>query len=321
QNYLTGNIPSWIGDRLLSLKILRLRSNKFYGSIPSQLSKLKGLQILDIADNFLSGPIPKSFKLLNSMTIQNKRLQPLIPSDNVFFQKRVQGSHVIISSDSNIYWSDALMINIKGIDREFTDILSLVNIIDLSCNNLTGDVPIELMSLVGLISLNLSRNELKGRIPINICDMQSLESLDLSKNHFSGEIPESIAKLSKLNYLNLSYNQLSGRIPRGTQLDTFKELSYYGNSELCGMPLSKTCEDDDPNSHTRENNFNDDDAEDDNFGLFLSIGLGFAVGLWGVLGTLLLKMSWAITYFQWYDNLTNNIYVYVVVRINRWFNN
>ncbi|XP_020597596.1 phytosulfokine receptor 1-like [Phalaenopsis equestris] len=171
------------------------------------------------------------------------------------------------------------------------------------------------MNLVGLISLNLARNEFTGHIPINIGDMQSLESLDLSRNHFSGQIPESIVKLSKLNYLNLSYNQLSGRIPSGTQLDTFKESSYYGNSELCGMPLFKTCKDDEHNIHNGGSNSNDDD----DFGLFLGMGLGFVVGLWSILGTLLLKKSWAFTYFQWFDDMTNNIYVYVAVKINRHF--
>ncbi|XP_020586799.1 probable LRR receptor-like serine/threonine-protein kinase At4g36180 [Phalaenopsis equestris] len=311
ENYLTGSIPLWIGENLLSLKILRLHSNKFHGSIPLELSKLKDLQILDLGKNFLSGSIPKSFKFLNSMTIQNKRLETLIPQDS---QITLNSGHYFSTSMNFI--PDSIMIGIKGIVYEFKGILSLVKIIDLSSNNLTGEVPTKLMCLVGLMSLNLSRNHFTGQIPNKIGVMQSLENLDLSRNHFSGDIPRSIVMLSALSYLNLSYNELSGRIPTGTQLDTFNESIYYGNPKLCGKPLHKTCEGDEHKIHGEGGNFQDDD----DFGLFLGMGLGFTVGLWTVLGTLLLKRSWASTYFQFLDKVINNIYVFVNVKVNQWFN-
>ncbi|KAI0499542.1 hypothetical protein KFK09_017746 [Dendrobium nobile] len=319
QNKLTGNIPIWIGKRLSSLKILCLRSNSFHGSIPFELFKLKGLQILDLAYNFLSGPLPKSLKLLDAMATKNKRLQPWIHLDGFrfpFTDHSIFNKHVPISLEITL--PDSLMIDVKGIEREYTNIvLSLVKTIDFSCNNRNGEVPIELTSLVGLISLNLSRNQFIGPIPINIGFMQSLECLDLSMNYFSGEIPHSIVNLNGLNHLNLSYNQLSGRIPMGTQLDSFNESSYYGNPKLCGKPLVNTCEGDEHAIHNGGRKSHDDK---DNFDLYLGMSLGYIIGLWGVLGSLLLKRSWAIAYFQFYKNMTKNIYVFLLVRINRWFN-
>ena len=45
-NYLSGNLPSWIGSHVL---MLRLRSNLFSGIIPRQWCNLPSLHILDLA--------------------------------------------------------------------------------------------------------------------------------------------------------------------------------------------------------------------------------------------------------------------------------
>ena len=112
---------------------------------------------------------------------------------------------------SYLGFKEDLILVVKGRKSNYNSILPLVRIVDLSCNNLSGGIPIEILSLFGLQSLNLSRNHLMGRIPENIGGMKYLESLDLSNNHLSGEIPQSITNLTFLSYLDLSYNNLSGR--------------------------------------------------------------------------------------------------------------
>ncbi|KAK2387420.1 receptor protein EIX2 [Trifolium repens] len=67
--------------------------------------------------------------------------------------------------------------------------------IDLSANNLSGEVPLELYQLVQVQTLNLSHNNFIGTIPKTIGDMKNLESLDLSNNKLYGEIPQSRALL------------------------------------------------------------------------------------------------------------------------------
>ncbi|RVW24345.1 Receptor-like protein kinase 2 [Vitis vinifera] len=47
-NRFSGHVPAWIGERMPNLLILRLRSNLFHGSIPSQLCTLSSLHILDL---------------------------------------------------------------------------------------------------------------------------------------------------------------------------------------------------------------------------------------------------------------------------------
>ena len=92
--------------------------------------------------------------------------------------------------------------------------------IDLSSNNLSGEIPEEITTLDALVNLNLSWNCFSGVVPNKIGEMQLLESLDLSRNNLSGKIPASLSNLTFLSYLDLSYNNLTGRIPSGQQLDT-----------------------------------------------------------------------------------------------------
>ncbi|CAN6568062.1 unnamed protein product [Malus baccata var. baccata] len=65
ENKLSGLITEWLGVGLSNLTIFILRSNYFYGSIPSQLCNMGRIQILDFSMNNISGSIPKC---LNSLT-------------------------------------------------------------------------------------------------------------------------------------------------------------------------------------------------------------------------------------------------------------
>ncbi|KAK5844920.1 hypothetical protein PVK06_001066 [Gossypium arboreum] len=68
------------------------------------------------------------------------------------------------------------------------------------------------------------------------------EWLDLSSNKLSGQIPTGLLDLTFLSFFNVSYNQLVGRIPCGNQFNTSENGSYQGNEGLCGVPLSRGCD-------------------------------------------------------------------------------
>lgn len=174
--------------------------------------------------------------------------------------------------------------------------LRLLNTMDLSDNKLFGTIPEELCLLAGLRSLNLSYNHLSGKIPNKIGGLKSIESLDLSNNQISGEIPQTMDALSSLNHLNLSYNNLSGKIPTGNQLQTLDNPSIYaGNLQLCGDPLPKKC----PKEYEpAKPPIKDDDDKKDKILFWFIIVAVYAVGLWGVIGTLALKKNWRVAYFR-----------------------
>ncbi|VVB02136.1 unnamed protein product [Arabis nemorensis] len=204
-NKLTGKLPSWL-NKLSSLFMLRLQSNSFTGQIPDNLCNVPNLHILDLSGNKISGPIPKCIGNLTAIAHET--------SFEVF-----QNLVFIVTRA-----------------RKYQEILNSIN---LSGNNINGEIPAEILRLSYLRILNLSRNSIAGSIPEKISELSRLETIDLSRNMFSGTIPQSLAAISSLQRLNLSYNKLEGSIPK---LLKFEDPSIYiGNELLCGKPLPKQC--------------------------------------------------------------------------------
>jgi len=132
--------------------------------------------------------------------------------------------------------------------------------LDLSWNELTGEIPSEIGNLTNLTTLNLNGNQLTGLIPSEIGDLTNLTYLDLSYNELgcyeydfdgdcdfwnqfeccithcdetdecNGEIPPEIGNLTNLTTLWLYYNQLTGSIPPEIgNLTNLPDLRLYGN--------------------------------------------------------------------------------------------
>ncbi|KAL2334669.1 hypothetical protein Fmac_015882 [Flemingia macrophylla] len=281
ENNFSGAIPAWIGERLLKIKFLRLRSNKFSGHISNKICGLIVLQDLDLAQNNLFGNIPNCFNHLNAMSQKNKSRQSFIYP----FVHRTQPYAISVS------------MLIKGRSIEYKSILGLVTNVDLSHNNLSGEIPREITDLDGLSFLNLSNNQLSGQIPSSIGNMRSLESIDISRNQLSGEIPLTISNLNFLTKLDLSHNHLKGKIPPGTQIQSFEASNFVGNN-LCGPPLPVNCSKVPVVEHIG--------TEDDGHGVnwfFVGMALGFVVGFWIVVAPLFISRSWRYVYFRFFDDM------------------
>ncbi|BFG21016.1 hypothetical protein CerSpe_072900 [Prunus speciosa] len=125
-----------------------------------------------------------------------------------------------------------------------------------------------------------------------------------------GGIPTSLAQIDRLSFLDLSYNNLSGKIPLGTQLQGFDPSVYVGNPQLCGPPLKKMCAD--QNEKTDLSNQGDKD-ELITLGFYISMGLGFAAGFWGVCGTLIFNRSWRYAYLKFLNGVNDWLYVRVAL--------
>ncbi|CAN1169375.1 Receptor-like protein EIX2 [Linum perenne] len=278
ENQLSGEIPRWIGEKLSATFILRLRSNKFHGQVPEALCNLQLLHFLDLSNNNLSGKIPKCLHNMTAMVYGNS--SELYYRD---FQFRMA------------YFKEETTVVTKGRAYDYHRNIALLNVIDLSENNLTGLIPDEMTKLQAVRVLNLSNNHIIGEIPKKIGDLKVLETFDLSHNQLSGEIPTSLSSLTFLTNLVLSYNNFSGKIPTGSQLQTFEASSYEGNRFLCGFPspvnctMDRTTKTTTPSAAEPEDETDKDEIFELSTGLYVSIALGFVIGFLGLCVTLLRK--------------------------------
>lgn len=131
----------------------------------------------------------------------------------------------------------------KNISYSFKgSIHTYISGIDLSCNNLIGNIPPKIGSHSKIQVLNLSHNNLTGTILPTLSNPVEIESLNLSYDILNGNIPPQLTQLYSLAFFSVAHINLSGKTPeRVAQFATFDMSSYDDNPFLCGLPLPKSC--------------------------------------------------------------------------------
>ncbi|RZB77289.1 Receptor-like protein 1 isoform B [Glycine soja] len=214
-NKFIGTIPDSI-YKLWSLRFLLLAGNQLQGQLSSQVCQLEQINILDLSRNNFTGSIPPCF---SSMSFGNFTI-PLYSLDRLKpFSPRPDVAEMQLTT-KNLYLSFK------------SDKFQMMSGLDLSSNQLTGEIPHQIGDLHYLHSLNLSHNHLHGLIPESFQKLKNIESLDLSNNNLSGQIPIQLQDLNFLSTFDVSYNNLSGKAPDKGQFANFDEDNYKGNPYL-----------------------------------------------------------------------------------------
>nr|POF00881.1 putative lrr receptor-like serine/threonine-protein kinase [Quercus suber] len=271
-NRLNGSIPPTLG-KLRSLLWLMLANNSLSGEIPPDLGNCTSLLWLNLANNQLSGKIPPQLTNIGtnaSATFESNRRDndPIVAGSGecLAMQRWIPANYppfsfvydILTRKSCRSIWDRILQGNgILPICAAGSSVRTfhISGYVQLSGNQLSGEVPPDigkmqnfsmlhlgfneffgkLPSQIGempLVNLNISNNKFSGEIPGEIGNIKCLQNLDLSCNNFSGMFPASFNNLSELNKFNISYNPLIyGVIPITGQFLTF-EKSYLGDPHL-----------------------------------------------------------------------------------------
>lgn len=280
----------------IRLRVLVLRSNKFYGDIQC-LGAIRGwshLQIIDISTNQFSGNI-------SLLLFSNWRGMMNVDGDEPY-------NHLHVEFLLGYYYQDVVTVTLKGLELELKKILTIFTSIDFSSNKLSGEIPSRIGNLESLYLLNISHNALTGAIPASIGNLRQLGSLDLSVNCLTGKIPVELASLTFLSFLNLSWNKLFGSVPQGPQFQTFSATSFEENAGLCGFPLEVICNDEvgrvsPPTPHNGQW-YPMEEIE----WCYVFAALGYVVGLGCIVWILLFCRRWRDIYFEQVDRMFSRMF-------------
>ncbi|TVU15750.1 hypothetical protein EJB05_39288, partial [Eragrostis curvula] len=214
-NNFNGTLPVELGN-LTKLQQIYIDSNDFSGPLPSTLSQLKNLSVLWASDNNFSGQIPDYLGSLTNLTqvrLQGNSFQGPIPRSISNLVKLtslrigdiVNGSSTLAFIGNMTSLGDLVLRNCKISDTiasvDFSQ-FGILNLLDLSFNNISGQIPQSILNLPLLTYLFLGNNSFSGSLPAAKSPL--LANLDFSYNHLSGSFP-SWATQKKLQ-LNLVAN-------------------------------------------------------------------------------------------------------------------
>ncbi|KAL7190211.1 hypothetical protein ACSBR2_022487 [Camellia fascicularis] len=167
RNKINDSFPYCL-EILPELQVLVLKFNRFHGHIDTFKTKSKlhfpKLRIIDISYNEFTGLLPTNYI---------SRFEAMMNVDEHELKLKYMG---------DMYYKDYVVVILKGHEIEYSRILTVISIIDLSSNKFIREISKSIGRLNSLRGLNLSHNNLKGHIPTSLGNLRNLESLDLSSN-------------------------------------------------------------------------------------------------------------------------------------------
>ncbi|XP_062171122.1 receptor-like protein 33 [Alnus glutinosa] len=262
-NNFSGSIPDSTFASLTQLVSLDLSENNFSGSIPNSIASLTKLQDLFLSYNNFSGSIPifSMCKNLREVRLNNNHLSGQITSTQWeellnLYSLNLMGNSlngnipVSLFSLPTLHKLDLSHNQFSGQLKEFSNVSSYqlkeipdflrkqssLRYLDLSYNQIHGEIPISICNAIELEVLDLSNNSYFGTIPQCLIELsgKALVVLNLRTNNFNGTIPDAFPHNCRLQTLALNKNQLKGGLPKSLSNCIGLEVLDIGNNHIKG---------------------------------------------------------------------------------------
>ncbi|KAI5345630.1 hypothetical protein L3X38_013507 [Prunus dulcis] len=194
-------LPSWFWSLCRNVEFMNLTGNQIRGSFANLTLEFSYSSELHLSSNKLEGLIPSVLSTASYLDLSHKKLS---------------GSISFLCSSAAIGLS----------------------FLDLSSNNVFGEVPDCLTHLENLVVLDLSYIALSGKIPTTIGSLFHIETLKLRSNKFVGQLPSSLKNCTNLVLVDVGDNKLSGPIAKwlGVSLKNLVILMLSSNHFNGSLP-------------------------------------------------------------------------------------
>eukprot|EP01034_Spumella_vulgaris_P028543 gene28543-35420_t len=260
-------VPESISN-LVNISFIDLNHNSLTGTVPNSWNVLSKVYDVSFWVNVLSGPVPLftgSADVIYYLDTSFNYFSSTLPS--------IMGSYTALSTvyfDSNLY--SGTVPNLSGmtelkilsmfsnlfsgsLDHVFNaTTLSNLRVIELTDNDLSGQLPTSLFSVPSLHAISLGRNCLHGSLPLSVCGLNQLTTLSLdglmtasscqerffprsfeiytyrTKRQVSGGVPSCLLAMPNLFSLHMSANGIEGRI--------FQDANTILGANLVDLSLS-----------------------------------------------------------------------------------
>ena len=201
-NSIEGSIPMSLFSHP-SIQKLQLLNNKFSGGLQEFNVSSYPLDHLDLSNNNLEGPLPASVFKLQGLNFLSSSFNNFSGS---FQLDGIQKLRNLSKLDPSY---KKLSINYNGTASPL--LFPYFTTFKLASCNL-GKFPDFLRNQSKLYTLDLSHNQIHGEIPKSLANCTNLEVLDIGNNHIEDVFPYYLRKISRLRVLVLRSNNFHGSI-------------------------------------------------------------------------------------------------------------
>ncbi|XP_014510544.1 probable LRR receptor-like serine/threonine-protein kinase At4g37250 [Vigna radiata var. radiata] len=226
-NSLNGSLPSSL-SQASQLRFLNLSNNLITGEVPQSIPQLQNLQCLNLSDNALAGKLPHDFSNMHNLTLasfKNNYLSGFLPSGLRTLQVLDLSSNLFNGTLPADFGGDAMRyINISynrffgEIPTEFAANIPGNATVDLSFNNLTGQVP------DSAVFLNQNWKSFSGNV--NLCGEQTKNVCPVPSS--SSSKPKDSAPISPPAIAAIPRTFDSSAAPRGKKGSGLKRGTVIG---------------------------------------------------------------------------------------------
>ncbi|KAH0942422.1 hypothetical protein HID58_002059 [Brassica napus] len=252
-NSFSGSVPSSL-FMISSLTYLNLERNHFNSLLEiGNISSPSKLQILSLGGNKLSGPIPGFISKLVELSSLDLSFWDTLRGDvdfSIFLHLKsltsldisTLNTRSIVDMSLFSHFESLYLLSLSRNTVKFSSTLHMVSPIGslalASCN--ISEFPKFLRTQTSLFYLDISQNQIKGQVPEWLWSLPGLEYVDFSRNSFTGfDGPAGVFQKKEIYLLDISSNAFKNPFPLLPKSITFLSAS---DNQFSGEILKTICQ-------------------------------------------------------------------------------